>query len=48
VQGHGHWAGNLRAAGTSELALGNRVEVFHHHELTDHEKAPVLQAYLKH
>jgi deazaflavin-dependent oxidoreductase (nitroreductase family) len=47
VRGHGHWVRNLRAAGTGELRLGKRVEVFRSRELTDDEKVPVLRAYLK-
>jgi hypothetical protein len=38
---------NLRAAGTGELRVGRRTEVFHGRELSDEEKVPVLRAYLK-
>ena len=38
---------NLRAAGTGELRLGRRTEVFRGRELSDEEKVPVLRAYLK-
>ncbi|GII26409.1 nitroreductase family deazaflavin-dependent oxidoreductase [Planosporangium mesophilum] len=45
-RGHGQWVRNLRAAGTGELRVGKRVEVFRSRELTDDEKVPVLRAYL--
>ena len=40
------WVRNLRAAGTGELRLGRRVEVFRATELADGDKGPILQAYL--
>jgi deazaflavin-dependent oxidoreductase (nitroreductase family) len=46
-RGHTQWVGNLRAAGTAELALGRRVEPVTATELPDDEKLPVLRAYLK-
>jgi hypothetical protein len=38
---------NLRAAGTGELRVGRRTEVFHGRELSDEEKVPVLRAFLR-
>ncbi|MFC0438612.1 nitroreductase family deazaflavin-dependent oxidoreductase [Kutzneria buriramensis] len=46
-RGHTQWVRNLRAAGTGELRLGRRVEVFTPTELADADKAPILRAYLK-
>ena len=46
-RGETQWVRNLRAAGTGELRLGRRAEIFRGHELTDDEKVPVLRAYLK-
>ena len=46
-RGEGQWVRNLRAAGTGELRVGRRTEVFRGRELTDAEKVPVLRAYLK-
>lgn len=47
ARGHGQWVRNLRAAGTGELRVGKRTEVFRGRELSDDEKVPVLRAYLK-
>ena len=47
ARGEGQWVRNLRAAGTGELRLGRRTEVFRGRELSDEEKVPVLRAYLK-
>ncbi|MFL6128211.1 MAG: nitroreductase family deazaflavin-dependent oxidoreductase [Mycobacteriales bacterium] len=47
ARGEGHWVRNLRAAGSGELRVGKRAEVFRGRELTDEEKVPVLRAYLK-
>ena len=41
------WVRNLRVAGTGELRVGKRVEVFHATEVADSEKPPILRAYLK-
>jgi deazaflavin-dependent oxidoreductase (nitroreductase family) len=46
-RGEGQWVRNLRAAGTGELRVGRRTEVFRGRELLDEEKVPVLRAYLK-
>jgi deazaflavin-dependent oxidoreductase (nitroreductase family) len=46
-RGETQWVRNLRAAGTGELRLGRRAEVFRGRELSDDEKVPVLRAYLK-
>src|SRR5947199_9147526 len=46
-RGEGQWVRNLRAAGTGELRVGRRTEVFRGRELPDEEKVPVLRAYLK-
>ena len=45
--GEGQWVRNLRVAGTGELRVGQRTEVFRGRELSDEEKVPVLRAYLK-
>jgi deazaflavin-dependent oxidoreductase (nitroreductase family) len=47
ARGEGQWVRNLRAAGTGELRVGKRTEVFRGRELTDDEKVPVLRAYLR-
>jgi deazaflavin-dependent oxidoreductase (nitroreductase family) len=47
ARGEGQWVRNLRAAGTGELRVGKRTEVFRGRELSDEEKVPVLRAYLK-
>jgi deazaflavin-dependent oxidoreductase (nitroreductase family) len=47
ARGHGQWVRNLRVAGTGELRVGRRTEVFRGRELGDDEKVPVLRAYLK-
>jgi deazaflavin-dependent oxidoreductase (nitroreductase family) len=46
-RGEGQWVRNLRVAGTGELRVGKKVEVFRARELDDAEKVPVLRAYLK-
>jgi hypothetical protein len=46
-RGEGQWVRNLRVAGTGELRVGQRTEVFRGRELSDQEKVPVLRAYLK-
>src|SRR3954469_11275472 len=47
ARGEGQWVRNLRAAGTGELRLGRRTEVFRGRELLDEQKGPVLRAYLQ-
>jgi deazaflavin-dependent oxidoreductase (nitroreductase family) len=46
-RGEGQWVRNLRVAGTGELRVGKKVEVFRARELDNAEKVPVLRAYLK-
>lgn len=46
-RGHTQWVRNLRVAGTGELRLGSRREIFRARELPDAEKPPILRAYLK-
>ncbi|GAB7185429.1 hypothetical protein ATKI12_5260 [Kitasatospora sp. Ki12] len=46
-RGHTQWVRNLRAAGTGELRVGRRAEVFHATELPDADKPEVLRAYLR-
>jgi deazaflavin-dependent oxidoreductase (nitroreductase family) len=46
-RGESQWVRNLRTAGTGELRIGRRTDVFRGRELTDDEKTPVLRAYLK-
>lgn len=41
------WVRNLRAAGTGELRVGRRTEVFTFDELDDDAKPAVLRAYLR-
>jgi len=47
ARGEGQWVRNLRAAGSGELRVGRRTEVFQGRELPHEEKVPVLRAYLK-
>ncbi|MEU8585983.1 nitroreductase family deazaflavin-dependent oxidoreductase [Streptomyces sp. NPDC048664] len=47
ARGHSQWVRNMRAAGGGELRVGRRVRVFTAVELPDHEKLPVLRAYLE-
>lgn len=46
-RGHTQWVRNLRAAGTGELRLGRRAEVFTALEVADADKVPLLRLYLK-
>ena len=46
-RGHTQWVRNLRAAGEGELRVGRRSEPFKAAELTDQDKPPVLQEYLR-
>jgi len=46
-RGETQWVRNLRAAGTGELRLGGRREIFQAREVADADKVPILRAYLK-
>ena len=46
-RGHTQWVRNLRAAGTGELRLGRRAEVFTATEVADADKVPLLRLYLE-
>lgn len=47
-RGQTQWVRNLRAAGgNGVLLLGRRRSPFHAVELADHEKEPILRAYLR-
>ncbi len=46
-RGTTQWVRNLRSAGTGELRVGRRKEVFRAEELDDETKPPVLRAYLR-
>jgi deazaflavin-dependent oxidoreductase (nitroreductase family) len=46
-RGNTQWVRNLRASGDGRLLLGRRSEPFTAVELDDHDKVPVLRAYLK-
>ena len=46
-RGQTQWVRNLRAAGTGELRLGRRTEVFVPTELADADKPPVLREYVR-
>lgn len=46
-RGQTQWARNLKAAGGGELRLGRKVEVIQVVALSDDEKPPVLQAYVR-
>ena len=46
-RGHTQWVRNLRVAGTGELRVGRRVDVFTSTELADEAKPAILRAYLK-
>ena len=46
-RGHTQWVKNMRASGGGRLRVGRRVQEFRATELTDHDKAPILRAYLK-
>jgi deazaflavin-dependent oxidoreductase (nitroreductase family) len=47
-RGQTQWVRNLRVAGSGELRVGRRVEVFRAVEVTDEHKAAILRAYLRH
>ncbi|MGA6203418.1 nitroreductase/quinone reductase family protein [Nocardia testacea] len=46
-RGHTQWVRNLRVAGTGELRLGRRTEVFTAVEVADTDKVPLLRLYLE-
>jgi deazaflavin-dependent oxidoreductase (nitroreductase family) len=46
-RGHTQWVRNLRVAGTGELRVGRKVQVFTPTELADADKPAILRAYLK-
>lgn len=46
-RGHTQWVRNLRAAGTGELRLGRKIEVFTAVEVPDADKVPLLRLYLR-
>ncbi|GGL38801.1 nitroreductase/quinone reductase family protein [Nocardia jinanensis] len=46
-RGHTQWVRNLRVAGTGELRLGRRTEVFGAVEVDDADKVPLLRLYLE-
>ncbi|MET8800874.1 nitroreductase family deazaflavin-dependent oxidoreductase [Nocardia sp. NPDC004568] len=46
-RGHTQWVRNLRVAGTGELRLGRRTEVFTAVEVPDADKVPLLRLYLE-
>ncbi len=46
-RGETQWVRNLRAAGTGELRLGARREIFLAREIADADKPPILRAYLR-
>lgn len=46
-RGHTQWVRNLRVAGTGELRLGWRSEVFTAIEVADADKVPLLRLYLE-
>lgn len=46
-RGQTQWVKNLRASGEGRLHVGRRTQPFTAVELADHEKPPLLRAYLK-
>jgi deazaflavin-dependent oxidoreductase (nitroreductase family) len=46
-RGETQWVRNLRVAGTGELRLGPRREIFRAREIPDSEKPVILRAYLR-
>ena len=46
-RGETQWVRNLRVAGTGELRLGPRREIFRAREIPDSEKPAILRAYLR-
>ena len=47
-RGRTQWVRNLQAAGTGELRVGRRVEVFRAVEVADADKVDILRDYLRH
>lgn len=47
-RGRTQWVRNLQAAGTGELRVGRRVEVFSAREIADDQKVDILRDYLHH
>ena len=47
-RGRTQWVRNLQAAGTGELRVGRRVEVFRALEVADADKVDILRDYLRH
>jgi deazaflavin-dependent oxidoreductase (nitroreductase family) len=46
-RGQTQWVRNLRAAGEGRLLVGRRAEAFTCTEVPDHERPPILRAYLR-
>jgi deazaflavin-dependent oxidoreductase (nitroreductase family) len=46
-RGTTQWVRNLRVAGSGELRVGRRTEVFDARELPDEVKSPILREYLR-
>jgi deazaflavin-dependent oxidoreductase (nitroreductase family) len=46
-RGNTHWVKNLRANAEGRLLVGRRAEPFAAVEVADHEKGPLLRAYLR-
>lgn len=46
-RGETQWVRNLRVAGSGELRLGPRREIFVAREIADADKLPILRAYLR-
>ncbi len=46
-RGLAQWVRNLRVTHDGELMLGNRIERFRAHEISNDQKIPILRAYLK-
>jgi deazaflavin-dependent oxidoreductase (nitroreductase family) len=46
-RGQAQWVRNIRAAGTGELRVGRRIEVFRAAEIADTAKVPILREYLR-
>jgi hypothetical protein len=46
-RGQTQWVRNLRVAGSGELLIGRRAELFKASEIGEAERVPILRAYLK-
>jgi deazaflavin-dependent oxidoreductase (nitroreductase family) len=46
-RGNTEWVRNLRAAGTGEIRRRGKADRFQATEIPDHEKSPIIDAYLK-